>query len=314
MRSFNQVAAVFARHDPAICLAPGIFRSLPRGAKHRNRRVEVVYQHGDSTLRFVLPFLLGAEDLRVLQVLVSLAGRDRTTLPQDPITDTGRALKLQLASQRTADALVVRTRLANVLRALNREDCRDARTAIRESLVRLASVVVIVVCRSRDASAHLLSHAVDAKSGELVVALDPRVTAAALGAERYTLINLDEVRALKGDLAVILHQRLCAWIDPGRTRLVREETLVRYAFPEPASTASARAKRVRRVRAAVACLITVGWTAQERRGVYALGRPWNRDQVPSHQDQMPWDQDSGQLDSSISSMTYSPNDCASKSI
>lgn len=218
MPSSEYPIAELARHDPAICLASGLFRSLPRGTAHRARRAEVVYEREGSILRFVLPFLLGADDLRLLQVLVSMAGQGRTTLPRDPETDTGRALQNALASQRDEDALVVRTRLASVLRALDREDCRDARAAVRRSLVRLASVLVIVTRGSRDASAHLLSHAVDAETGQLMVALDPRVTAAALGERQYAYIDLDEVRTLKGDLAVILHQRLCAWIDPGRTR------------------------------------------------------------------------------------------------
>jgi hypothetical protein len=292
----------FARHDPAICLAPGIFRSLPRGKAYRDHRAEVTYEREGSTVRFVLPFLLGAEDLRLLQVLVSMAGYARTTLPREPETDTGQALKGGLAAQRDEDALVVRTRLARVLGALDREDCRDARTAVRRSLIRLASVVVIVTRGSKEASAHLLSHAVDSETGELVVALDPRVTAAALGAEQYARIDLAEVRALKGDLAVILHQRLCAWIDPGRTRLVRPETLVRYAFPEPARTASARAKRARRVRAAIACLADVGWTVDELRGVYTVGRPWNQDQTPWNRDQTSWNRDRRARDSAVSSI------------
>lgn len=292
----------FARHDPAICLAPGIFRSLPRGKAHRDHRAEVIYEREGSTLRFVMPFLLGAEDLRLLQVLVSMAAQGRTTLPRDPETDTGRALKKGLAAQRDEDALVVRTRLASALRALDRGDCRDARAAVRRSLIRLASVVVIVTRGSRDASAHLLSHAVDSETGELVVALDPRVTAAALGAEQYAHIDLAEVRALKGDLAVILHQRLCAWIDPGRTRLVRLETIIPYAFPEPARTASARAKRARRMRAAMANLADVGWTVDERWGMYTVGRPWNRDQSPWNRDHTPWNRDRGARDSAVSSM------------
>ena len=302
MPSFDHSIAQFARLDPAICLAPGIFRSLPRGKAHRSRRAEVVYERDGSTLRFVLPFLLGAEDLRLLQVLVSIAGQGRTTLPRDPQTDTGQALKIGLAAERDEDALVVRTRLATVLRALDREDCQDARAAVRRSLVRLASVVVIVTRGSRDASAHLLSHAIDAETGELLAALDPRVTATALGAEQYAYIDLDEVRALRGDLAVILHQRLCAWIDPGRTRLVRQKTVIQYAFPEAAKTASARAKRARRVQAAMTCLADVGWTVEEHRGMYTVGRPRIRDQTPWNPDQMAWNRDHAVRAPAVSSM------------
>ena len=303
MPSSDHPMPEFARHDPAICLAPGIFRSLPRGIAHRNQRAEVIYEREGFTLRFVLPFLLGADDLRLLQVLVSMAGHGRTTLPRDPETDTGQALKQGLAAQRDDDALVVRTRLARVLRALDREDCRDARAAVRRSLIRLASAVIFVTHGPRDASAHLLSHVVDAQTGELVVALDPRVTAAALGERQYAYINLDEVRALKGDLAVILHQRLCAWIDPGRTRRVRQETVIGYAFPEPARTASAQAKRARRVREAMTGLADVGWMVDERRGMYTVCRPLIWDRTAWNRDQRPWNRDQPVQDSAVSPAT-----------
>jgi hypothetical protein len=274
MRSFEHHDAMFARHDPAICLSPGVFRSLMRGAKHRAQRAEVVYKRDASELRFVLPFLLGAEDLRLLQVLVALAGRDRTFLPREPTTTAGRALKAGLAAQREEeDVLIVRTRLSSLLRELDRGDCRDAREAIRQSLIRLASVTVFVSRGSKEASAHLLSHSVDIETGMLVLALDPRCTSAALGEGQYVHIDLEEVRALKSDLAVLLHQRLCAWIDPGRLRLVREVTLLQYVFPEPASTSSARAKRVRRVRAALGELVRVGWSMDRRADTYAIRRP-----------------------------------------
>jgi len=276
MRSSEHPSALFARHDPAICLSPGLFRSLKRGAKHRAQRAEVVYKRADAELRFVLPFLLGAEDLRLLQVLVALAARDRTLLPRSPATTAGRALRAGLAAQREEDALIVRTRLSNLLRELDRGDCRDAREAIRQSLIRLASVTVFVSRGSKTASAHLLSHTVDIETGMLVVALDPRCTSAALGESQYVHIDLEEVRALKSDLAVLLHQRLCAWIDGGRSRLVRAATLTQYVFPDPARTASARAKRARRVRAALGELVRVGWSIAQRGDTYAIARPAGR--------------------------------------
>ncbi|MCI4078495.1 replication protein C, partial [Klebsiella pneumoniae] len=36
-----------ARHDPAHCLAPGLFRSLKRGERKRGK-LDVVYDYGDG--------------------------------------------------------------------------------------------------------------------------------------------------------------------------------------------------------------------------------------------------------------------------
>lgn len=57
-----------ARHDPAHCLAPGLFRSLKRGERKRSK-LDVTYTYGKDSIRFWGPEPLGADDLRVLQGL-----------------------------------------------------------------------------------------------------------------------------------------------------------------------------------------------------------------------------------------------------
>ncbi|WP_268915743.1 replication protein C, IncQ-type, partial [Aeromonas caviae] len=44
VRHFHQ----FHRHDPAHCLAPGLFRSLKRGERKR-LKLDVTYTHGDDS-------------------------------------------------------------------------------------------------------------------------------------------------------------------------------------------------------------------------------------------------------------------------
>ena len=50
-----------ARHDPAHCLAPGLFRSLKRGERKRGK-LDVVYDYGDGKrIEFSGPEPLGAD-------------------------------------------------------------------------------------------------------------------------------------------------------------------------------------------------------------------------------------------------------------
>lgn len=56
-----------ARHDPAHCLAPGLFRSLKRGDR-KKLKLDVTYPYGEGEqIEFSGPEPLGADDLRILQ-------------------------------------------------------------------------------------------------------------------------------------------------------------------------------------------------------------------------------------------------------
>jgi hypothetical protein len=62
-----------ARHDRAHCLAPGIFRSLKRGQR-KKQKLDTTYVYGEVSLRFVGFEPLGADDMRFLQGIIALAG------------------------------------------------------------------------------------------------------------------------------------------------------------------------------------------------------------------------------------------------
>ncbi|MGQ4692068.1 replication protein C, IncQ-type [Aeromonas veronii] len=91
--------------------------------------------------------------------------------------------------------------------------------------------------------------------------------------KRYTYIDLAEVRQLRSSTARILHQRLCAWIDCGRSKPVGLDKLVSYAFPDKSSAATNR-KRQSRVRKALYELAELGWSISEHaKGRFTIGRP-----------------------------------------
>jgi hypothetical protein len=260
-----------ARHDPAHCLAPGLFRSLKRGDRKRGK-LDVTYTYGKDSIRFWGPEPLGADDLRVLQGLVAMAATSGTggrgiILSQEPKTDEGRQLRLWLDLKWEAlekDALVAKGSFRQLAREIGYAgDGGSQFKTIRESIERLWAVSVIVERDGRRQGFRILSHYVsDEQESKLFVALNPRLAEALMGERPHTRINMAEVRALKTDQARLIHQRLCGWINPGKCGRVGIDTLCSYIWPDQAS-AEAMKKRRQTARKALAELADLGWKLSE---------------------------------------------------
>lgn len=265
-----------ARHDPAHCLAPGLFRSLKRGERKRNK-LDVTYSFGkDESMRFVGFEPLGADDMRLLQGIVALGGPNGVLLTSEPINEIGRQLRLFLDPRFEAieqDGLVVRESLTKLLSETGMTDSGDNIKVLKASLLRMSNVTILVMKGRKQASFHLMSHAFDEADGRLWVALNPRIAEAVLGDRPYARIDMAEVRALQADSARLMHQRLCGWIDPGKSGRVELDTLCGYAWP---SEVNANAMKRRRgiARKALAELAVVGWTVNEyAKGKWEIKRP-----------------------------------------
>ena len=254
-----------ARHDPAHCLAPGLFRSLKRGDR-KKLKLDVTYDYGKQRLRFVGFEPLDAQDMRMLQGIVALSGPKGIILTDEPSTDRGKQLRLMLNPKLDAahaDALVVKGTLGGLMKEIGyATDGAEARRDLKESLRRMANLTVFVSEGNREASFHLLSYAFDEGDGSLFIALNPRVTEAVLGQRGFTRIEMSEVRALQSDPARLIHQRLCGLISPGKSDEVTLDTLCEYAWPDTAS-AEAMKKRRQTARKALTELSGLGWLIDE---------------------------------------------------
>ncbi|MGY4070077.1 replication protein C, IncQ-type, partial [Aeromonas caviae] len=92
----------------------------------------------------------------------------------------------------------------------------------------------------------------------------------------HARIDMNEVRSLKSDPARLIHQRLCGWIDPGKSGRASLDTLCNYIWPDPA-IADAMRKRQQIARRAVGELFTIGWLVTEyRKDMWEIRRPRNR--------------------------------------
>lgn len=265
-----------ARHDPAHCLAPGLFRSLKRGERKRGK-LDVTYTFGEGeSMRFVGFEPLGADDMRLLQGIAALGGPNGILLTPEPTTETGQQLRLFLEPRFEAieqDGLVVRESLTKLLSETGMTDSGDNIKTLKASLLRMSNVTILVTKGQRQAAFHMMSHAFDEADGRLWVALNPRIAEAILGRRPYARIDMAEVRALQTDPARLMHQRLCGWIDPGKSGRVELDTLCGYAWPSEAN-AEAMKKRRQVARKALAELAALGWTVSEyAKGKWEVKRP-----------------------------------------
>lgn len=252
----------FARHDPAHCLAPGLFRALRKGER-KTAKLDVTYEFGDNErMEFRGPEPLGADDLRVLQGLVAMAGPDGILLHPEPADVDAHQLWLALDTKFDAlrdNSMVVRGSFGALARETGMTCSGKSYALIRDSIERLFTVSVFVQNGRRRAGFHLLSFvASDDVSGHLFVALNPRITQAILGERQHARIDMEEVRVIKSDPARLIHQRLSAWINPGSSRVVALSTLASYAWVDTASPATTR-KRLERTRKALAEIKECGW-------------------------------------------------------
>jgi hypothetical protein len=273
--------AMYALHDRAHCLAPGLFRSLQKGK--RNSRLEVTYTYGKELIEFRGPYLLGVDDMRVLQGIIALAGAKGLELTKAPSTDEGRLLRNLLdlhGGNELQSSLYLHTSYRKLARLIGYKSIDDTRT-IRASVERLFTVSVFIEANGKRSGFRILSTYVSEdlkKGGNLYIALNPRIAAAMVG--QHARIEMSEVLGLSSDPARLLHQRLSAFISPGEKKSVGVDKLVGYVWPVGQSEPKARAlnKRKGKISSALIELQSVGWDIQGNHDLgYMIGRPKSKD-------------------------------------
>lgn len=267
-----------ARHDPAHCLAPGLFRSLQRGERRRSK-LDVIYDYGDGKrVEFSGPEPLGADDMRILQGLVAMAGPNGMILSPTPQTEPGQQLRLFLEPKWDAlqeDALVVKGSYRALAREIGYANPDDT-TLIRDCIERLWKISIIVQNGSKRQGFRVLSgYASDSNAGHIYVALNPLIAAAVAGGGKHVRIDMAEVRALQSAPARLVHQRLCGWIDHNSAARLELDTVCSYIWPDAPANPNTLKKRRQTARKALAELTNLlGWRVEEyAKGKFEIQRP-----------------------------------------
>lgn len=270
----RMVDLTHARHDRAHVLAPGLFRSLAPGDR-RKLKLDVTYDFGDrEQIEFKGFEPLGVLEMRVLQGLVALAGPKGLILDDhDQAGSAGQQLMLDIfepdpvvrAAKLRPASLVVRDSFRHLAREIGMDEGGASVKKIRKAVERMFGVTIFVQSRNgkRLGMRLLAAYASDEGTGDLYVALNPRIAAAVMGDTPYARIDLSEVRQLESDPARLIHQHLCGWLDPGKAGEVGIEKLAGYVWPDAAAGDSAQRMRKGRVRRAVKEINGLGWRVEE---------------------------------------------------
>lgn len=284
-----------ARHDPVICLCPGLFRSLGPGDR-KKLKLDITYKYGKGKefIRFVGFQPLGVDDMRVLQALVALAGPDGIELTEKPETKAGQELRDQmfdvidpdmpLGSQQLKNAIAVRGSYRRLAVEIGYQDIDGgaAFAHIRDCIERLWSVSIVVgdAYGKREGYRMLSRYASDEKTGGFVIGLNPRLADAILG-KRHTRIDLREARVLKTDVARLIHQRLSGWVNQGKSGMIDIDSVCQYIWPEATKNKNTLKTRRQTAKKAIAELSLAGWDAMEYEpGKYIIKRPGIKPPAP----------------------------------
>ena len=268
---------LYANHDPAHCLAPGLFRSLPKGQRE-SMNLNLKYRYNEDTvIEFSAAHALGVDDLRVLQGLVALASkskesRELITHAADGVREVELRKELSLEYDATGKNVVsVNANFRELANEIGYSDSGSgsAYKAIRASVERLWKVSIIVQHKKKREGYRLISrYSSDEETGLISVAFNPRLTGAILAPRRdksYFRIDMAEVRGLKTDPARLLHQRLHWLPTDGEGRDILLDTLCEYVWPGVAEDGVMRKRRYT-VMQALEELSAMGWSVTKVSG------------------------------------------------
>ena len=264
-------------HYSVFCLAPGLFRSVPMGTANK-MLMDVSHEiPGQGIYHFIGP-VLTTREMRVLQGVVALSAvgdedGKRLLLPQNTSTDSGkehrRTLELDGAAVRK-DAIVAETTFYELAKeigfAASSFHSGPQVRQLRAALERLWCVSIITedLRTGERECTRLLSRYKSSRDGKFMVAINCHIAETILGIrKKYTRIAMGEIRALKTDSTRLIHQRLCGWIDPGKTGRVGVEVLCGYIWFEPATNVNTMRRRRQFIRKALGELEALGWTVVE---------------------------------------------------
>ena len=232
---------LLAHHDPAHCLARGLFVSLPRGQRNR-QPLHVIYDYNESErLEFHGAYQLGSDDLKVLVALVAMAtSRDdrRWEVQPQPDTDLGQLIRQRMGLDQNDDdspaIVAIQTTFYELAQLVGYPQYSGTvQKRLRESLERLIMVNVIAHHHGQRYRSLIISdYLTEEHSRRIIVGLNLRISEAIAHKRPYTSLAIRDLHQLSSDAAVILWQHLSGWIDPGTSRRVRLATLTDYVFDQ----------------------------------------------------------------------------------
>ncbi len=252
-----------AQFEPSHSLS-GLFRAIKKGER-KNSKLDITYNFGGKKqIEFKGMEPLGADDLRVLQGLIGLAGVNGLILNFKPKTSEGKVLREKMEFKWDAvqeKAIMVKTSYSKLMKEIGYINTHNTKV-VQNSIERLWMTAIIVQNEAGKRMGFRLLSNYASDDSEFYIALNPLITYAILGGQ-HVYINMDEVRTLRSDAARLIHQRLCSWIDSGKFGRIETDTLCSYVWTNTSTNPNTVKTRRQTVKKALAELTSIGWTVKE---------------------------------------------------
>lgn len=289
------------RHDRATLLARGLFVLKPdrsektitdepglKQTKTVRLHTKVSLQGLDVTYNHPP---MGATELRVLSALVALVqGHRRGERKHFPVDDDSTEADAAWESLGGRELAPLFGKSVVTLRTSKRqitESIYQVRNGLppklggkmvaeaMEALDNLAEVTIEVRSKEHRKSikAPLVSalYQTDSDDGGVALTLNPRIVTAIFGGPgSFSLVPFGDMRRMQSKAAVLLLNRLCSFIDPGKSRVVGEGRLQEYIWgSEVEEDYKDRRKTINRV---IVEMEGAGWSFEK---IPKVGYPWN---------------------------------------
>jgi len=253
----------YAKYDSQHALLDGIFEPARKvkDADLRLRKIEGYCDYIDQEtstkhtnavfLRLLVPYLLGTQAEAVLLAIIKLSGKNGFCVSPNQLD----LLSLLEPERRYAegdakdkDTAIIITTLYQLLKESGMSTGESGYKLLKMYLEQMSSIRVYFEnsVSGWSGSDWFMSFRVY-KDGRLVIKLNWRLTGAIFGIYNYSEINLHERHALKKDASKTLHRWLSAHLWAGKTKYIRNETLIGHIWSENACPVTKR-KRLERFR------------------------------------------------------------------
>ena len=279
-----------AQHDRMHCLVPGLFRSLKRGER-KKEKLDITYNYPNKKIRFTCFEPLGADDMKLLQFLVALGGVNKHSVlrvTDNLEDDIDKQLIQNFVAQRFEEyAQIIKIKINSIhylIKEMGLAASGNNVKRIKENMYRLKNVTIeekFIINSEEYGVSHVYNliseYLLNEKSGYFYVALNPMIASAILGKSQFSHIDLNEIRSIKSAPTAIIHQHLCGWIDPGKAGNIGLDVLCSYPWPDEATNPETLRTRKLHAKKALKELSNIGWTITEiARNKWEIARPNRR--------------------------------------
>ena len=262
---------IFAKHDRAHCLCPRLFKIGITQKNYDKEKLDIRYQFSESeSLRFLCAEPLGVFDMRLLQRLIAYSGPNGMLL--DTTSESYKRNRLfidPIFEMANKDGLVLNANISFLLNSMGYEKSGQNIKKIIDSMERLANVTISVSGKKISIPFQLLSYCYDIIDQKYYIVLNPRLTDVIYGTvKQFVRLSIGEDNSLKTDIARVISQRLCAWIDPGKSGKISIDTLYSYLWDpkddENISPLTIRSRKTK-IRKAVLEFADIGWKVKKHK-------------------------------------------------